>query len=78
MSEVVHIGRLIREEMERQERTPVWLARKINCQRTNLYYIFRQRSINTEMLVAISKALGCNFFKYFTDEYIFSDNKKDN
>lgn len=60
---MVHIGQLIKQEMKRQERTPVWLARKIHCQRPNIYYIYSQPSINTDLLVLISKALGVDFFK---------------
>lgn len=64
-----HIGELIKKELERQERTPTWLARKINCERPNVYYIFRQQSINTEMLMQISRALNVDFFRFYSDEY---------
>ena len=64
---MVHIGSLIREEMLRQERNPTWLARKINCDRANIYYIFRQKSINTDLLERISIALDVDFFKVYTD-----------
>ncbi len=64
-----HIGKLIKAELERQERTPAWLARKINCERPNIYYIFGQQSINTELLMLISRALGVDFFRYYSDEY---------
>ncbi|MBQ1208910.1 MAG: XRE family transcriptional regulator [Bacteroidales bacterium] len=65
---MVHIGSLIKQELERQERTPAWLARKISCQRPNMYYIFSQAHINTELLLRISRALHCDFFAYYTDE----------
>lgn len=58
----MHIGKLIQEELLRQERTPAWLARKINCERTNIYYIFSQKSINTDLLRRISSALHRDFF----------------
>ncbi|MDE6317141.1 MAG: XRE family transcriptional regulator [Muribaculaceae bacterium] len=60
---MVHIGKAIEAEMRRQERTPSWLARKINCERTNVYYIFSQASINTDMLIRISRALNHDFFQ---------------
>ena len=63
---MIHIGKKIEEEMLRQERTPAWLARKINCARPNVYYIFRQESINTDLLLRISKALNHNFFQYYS------------
>ena len=62
---MIHIGQLIKQELERQERTPTWLALKINCERTNVYYIFSQQSINTDMLFRISKALNHDFFQYY-------------
>lgn len=64
---MVHIGEIIHRELIKQERTPAWLARKINCERTNMYYIFRQSSINTELLVRISEALNIDFFKIYSD-----------
>ena len=57
-----HIGQLIKAELERQERTPAWLARKINCDRTNIHKIFHRESIDTSLLERISRALGHNFF----------------
>lgn len=65
---MIHIGKMIEEEMLRQERTPVWLAKKINCARPNVYYIFRQESINTDLLLRISQALKHDFFKYYSLE----------
>ena len=65
---MVHIGDLIRREMERQERTPTWLAKKINCQRPNVYYIYRSESINTDLLEKISRALQVDFFSFYSKE----------
>lgn len=62
------IGQLIEEELRRQERTPAWFARKIHCERTNIYYIFSLSSINTEVLRQISIALQRDFFKEYSEE----------
>ena len=62
-----HIGKLIREELERQDRTPTWLARKIACDRTNVYYIFKQESLHTDMIERLSVALNHNFFQDLAD-----------
>ena len=61
------IGHIIKEVLENQERTPTWLARKINCERTNIYYIFQQPSINTDLLLRISIALNHDFFHYYSE-----------
>ncbi len=65
---MIHIGELIKAELIRQERTPAWLARKIHCQRPNVYYIFSQATINTGMLMAISKALKVDFFAILSED----------
>lgn len=52
-----HIGQVIKQELERQERTVVWLARKLSCDRSNIYRIFQKESIDTNLLVRISVIL---------------------
>lgn len=72
---MLHIGKIIEKEMHRQERTPAWLARKINCQRTNIYYIFSQPSIHTDVLARISKALDHDFFRDLSDDFQSRDDQ---
>ena len=65
---MVHIGKLIKLELEAQERTPSWLARKISCERPNVYNIFERKSLDTSLLVQISKALDKDFFAILSQE----------
>lgn len=60
----LHVGKLIREVFERKPRscTASWLARELNCDRRNIYDIFNRRTIDTELLVRIGKALDHDFF----------------
>ena len=58
-----HIGNLIKEELQQQGRTITWLAGEVHCTRENLYKIFRNPWINTDMLFKISEALQHDFFK---------------
>ncbi len=74
---VIHIGKEIQAELLRQERTPAWLARKIHCQRPNIYYIFNQPSINTDLLLTISKVLNTDFFKLYTKSLQSNSTPKD-
>ena len=60
------IGRLIEQELRRQERTVTWLARKINCDRRNIYNVFERTYIDTELLFRISLALHTDFFAYYS------------
>ena len=59
---MIHIGELIKARLAQVERSPRWLAKKINCDRTNIYKIFQRPSIDTELLARISKALDYDFF----------------
>ena len=56
------IGELIKEELEHQERSVSWLARKLACDRSNIYRIFQKQSIDTSVLRHISIILNRNFF----------------
>lgn len=58
----LHIGRCIKEEMRRQERQVSWLARKLCCDRTNIYKLYDRPSIDTALLLRISQALRHDFF----------------
>lgn len=66
MSDVI-IGKVIEEELRRQERTVVWLARRLSCNRTNFYKLFNRTSIDAELLLKISNILSTNFFTYYTN-----------
>lgn len=63
---MIHIGQLIEAELRRQERTVAWFARNLPCERTNVYDIFKRRSIDTELLLRISRLLQHDFFRYYT------------
>lgn len=56
------IGKLISDELIRQERTPAWLASKLGCDRTNAYKILKRSSIDTALLARICVVLKHDFF----------------
>ena len=58
----MHIGQLIKQQMEEQQRTVTWLARKLSYSRTNVYKIYDKKSIDTDLLMRISAALRYDFF----------------
>lgn len=66
---MVHIGEAIKSELLRQERSISWLARKLYCDRSNVYDIFKRRSIDTDLLLRISLVLKRNFFELYTGEF---------
>ena len=61
--ENIHFGQLIQEELKAQGRTVTWFAKAIHCDRTNVYKIFSNNHIDTEMLSRISRVLGHDFFQ---------------
>ena len=64
--ESIHIGKIIEDELRRQERTVTWLSRKIHCDRRNIYDIFSRTSIDTDLLFKLSIALDRDFFAYYS------------
>ena len=62
-----HIGELIRLELEKQERSISWLARKLSCDRTKVYRLFQKNSIDTYDLARISILLSHDFFADLSD-----------
>lgn len=65
---MIHIGQLIRQELRNQGYTVTWLAKKLNCSRTNIYKLFDRPTLDTSVLLQISKLLNVNFFRYYVDE----------
>ena len=65
---MVNIGQKIKDELQRQERTVSWLARKLNCTRAAVYRIFDKNSIDIALLASISQVLHHNFFEELSDE----------
>ena len=64
---MINIGQRIKEELEQQERSVTWLARKLNCSRNGVYRIMKKNSIDTAILGQISEVLHYNFFKELSD-----------
>ena len=54
----LHIGQLIKEELEHQERTVSWFARKLYCDRSNVYKIFKRPTIDTSVESSVVAIVG--------------------
>lgn len=57
----VHIGKLVKSVFDESGMTVSELARRLCCERTNVYSIFRRSSIDTELLARLSLILHHNF-----------------
>jgi plasmid maintenance system antidote protein VapI len=62
----IHIGNLIREELRRQGHTNQWLADQIGVTPRTLQRIFNKPSIDTQLLLLISKTLDFDFFSIYS------------
>jgi len=65
---MIHIGSLIEQELRRQDRYVTWLASELHCDRTNVYKIFKKKSIDTKLLENISVILRHNFFLDYSEK----------
>lgn len=73
---MIHIGKQIKKELSRQQRSIQWLATKICCDRTNVYKIFKRESIDTGLLLRISMVLNKDFFEYYSKEFYRDKDRK--
>ncbi len=64
----INIGQEIEKELRRQERGVSWFARKLNCNRSNVYKIFKRDDIDTSTLERISNILNRNFFELYCNQ----------
>lgn len=62
----IHIGKEIKNELDRQGRKTAWLAAQLSCDVSNVYKIFRRATIDTELLRRISDVMNFDFFKLYS------------
>ena len=58
----VHVGALIRIELNRQHQTVSWLAQQLSIQRPNCYRLLHASTLQTETLFRVSQVLRHDFF----------------
>ena len=63
---MIHIGSIIKEKFDEQGLSVSWFAKELCCDRTNVYRIFKRKSIDTALLGKVSLILKHDFFKYYS------------
>ena len=63
----MHIGKLIREQVESQGKTVVWFAEQLSCSRANVYKIYEKTSLDTALLMRVCIILNYDFFSAFSE-----------
>ena len=61
--EDIFIGQMIKDELKKQGRSASWLAKRIYCERTNVYKLVKRKSLDLEQLMQISRILDHDFLK---------------
>lgn len=60
-TENVHIGQMVKAVFDKSGMSVSELARQLRCERTNVYTIFRRRTVDVELLAMLSEILNHNF-----------------
>ena len=65
---LLHVGQMVERvfrELERENPkcTVTWFAGQLNCDRRNVYDIFKRATIDTQLLIQISLILNHNFYE---------------
>jgi plasmid maintenance system antidote protein VapI len=65
----IHIGKLILQKLKEKERSITWLAKKVNCDDSNLGRILRNNHhIHSELLLRISIVMEEDFFAFYSQK----------
>jgi hypothetical protein len=72
----LHIGEKIKEKAQEKRIGPSELGRMINTSKQNIYSIFRRKTIDTELLLKLSKALDHDFFQLYIERKEVRPDKK--
>ena len=77
---MIHIGNLIKEVFANQPKTHTikWFAEQLHCRRGNIYDIFNRATIDTELLVRISRILDYDFFADLSEHINNTENNTEN
>jgi len=67
MSKEIHIGKLIRNKLNEEGRSPTWLAGKIPCTKKYIYKILEKSDIHPKQLQRISIVMKFDFFAYYSE-----------
>ena len=64
-SNEIDIGNLILQKLKEENLSVAWLAEKVDKEPSYFRKMLKKRSIDTNLLLSISKILNYNFFQYY-------------
>lgn len=65
----MNIGQRIYEVMCEKGCSASWLAERVPCERSNIYNIFRRKSVGADLLFILSSLLHHDFFAELSEEW---------
>ena len=70
MNVSIHIGDVIKNELEENKRSVAWLAEAIFCDPSNLRKTLSKPYLSTDLLFRISFVLGKDFFACYSQQLV--------
>jgi len=64
----MHLGESIKKELFKKGYSAKWLSVQLQCERTNVYNIFKRENMDVDLLAKISVILKHNFFADISEE----------
>ena len=65
---MINIGKMIKDELDRQGHSVGWLAKELECNRSTVYRYVARNILDTAILAEISIILKKDFFKIISEE----------
>lgn len=63
----MHVGKLVKAVVENSDISVMELAEILNVERNTIYSFYRKKSLHSDVLLSLSKALKHNFFRQLSD-----------
>ena len=71
----IHIGENIRQRAKELRIGATELAEMINTSRSNIYWLYKRKHIDGELLMKLSRVLKFNFFRMYPDDMVLGKTK---
>lgn len=72
----MHLGNRIKEILIQRQMSISELARRLPCDRSNMYKILKKKDMDSTLIERISVILNHNFFEELSSDYIAKNNKQ--
>ncbi len=67
--EELHLGKMVKEQVNSKGIRTAWLANQLHCHRNNIYKIYEKDWIDTHILLKLCYILDYDFFALLSQHY---------